>query len=234
MGFGTLFIGYFLLLNIAYWSITDVIAAVLMLIGLYNLSSVNKYFKISAVIALVFSVFAAVEFYFAIADILFGAETAPMLLSIFSAVRFATLGTLGVLILLGIREVSIEVELEDMPIKCLSRAIMTSIVYGFGFILELPILHFLPDKTLYVMSAITVLVMLIIICMNLTVIYGAYMKICMPKDNITNEKTKIKKSRFAFVNEYRKRKTEKDKEEAEYRLKKLQELSQKQGGKKRK
>ena len=49
MGFGTLFIGYFLLLNLTYYGFTDVIAASVMLLGLYKLSGVNKYFKAAAI-----------------------------------------------------------------------------------------------------------------------------------------------------------------------------------------
>ena len=45
MGFGTLFFGYFLLLNITYYSFTDLIAALIAAMGLYKLSSVNRPFK---------------------------------------------------------------------------------------------------------------------------------------------------------------------------------------------
>ena len=45
MGFGTLFIGYFLLLNVTYYTFTDIIAALVMAMGLYKLSSVNRQFK---------------------------------------------------------------------------------------------------------------------------------------------------------------------------------------------
>jgi hypothetical protein len=41
MGFGMLFIGYFLLINITYFEYTDIIAAMLMLMAAYKLSFVN-------------------------------------------------------------------------------------------------------------------------------------------------------------------------------------------------
>ena len=235
MGFGTLFIGYFLLLNIAIYSFTDIIAGAVMLLGLYNLSCVNKYFKIGTWISLAFTLFGAVELYFGISDMFLGVATPANLLSIFSAIRFLLVGALTVIILLGIKTVSIEVELEDMPLRCSSRVIMSCAIFGLGFILELPFVSFIGDRTLYVLAALTVLTELIIVAMNLTVIYGAYMKICMPKDNLPTDNAKPKESRFGFVNQYRERKAEKAKEEAEYRLNKLKELSEKNnGGKKKK
>ena len=235
MGFGTLFIGYFLLLNIGYYSITDIIAASVMLLGLYNLSRINKYFKASFAVSAVFALFSVAEIYFGISDMFFGASTSPTLISTFSAIRFLTVGLISVLILLGIRTVSIEVELEEMPVKCLSRAIITTAIYGFGILLETPLLHFLGAKTLAYLSVIFILLELYIIIMNLTAIYGAYMHICMPEDNIPDDGLNPKVSRFGFVNKYRERKAEKAREEAEYRLKKLEELSRKKKkGRKRK
>ena len=61
MGFGTLFIGYFLILNITYYSFTDIIAALIMLLGLYKLSTVNKHFKLGTYSCIGFSCFALVE-----------------------------------------------------------------------------------------------------------------------------------------------------------------------------
>lgn len=236
MGFGTLFIGYFLLLNIGYYSITDVVSAAIMLLGLYNLSRINKYFKVATLISIAFAIFGACEMWFGIGSMFFGVAVCPTLLSVFSAIRFFTVAVLTAAILLGIREVSLEVELEEMPTKCLSRLILSSLVFGFGFLLELPISHFVGANAHNYMSAITVLCELLIIVMNLTVIYGAYMKICMPEDNLPEYEKQIKKSRFAFVNQYRERKAEKAREEALYRLKKLEERSKKKkkGGKKRK
>ena len=61
MGFGTLFIGYFLLLNLTYYGFTDVIAASVMLLGLYKLSPVNKYFRAAALSSGVFLAFSLGE-----------------------------------------------------------------------------------------------------------------------------------------------------------------------------
>ena len=51
MGFGTLFFGYFLILNVTYYGFTDAIAAAVMLLGFYKLSTVNSYFKYAAYVS---------------------------------------------------------------------------------------------------------------------------------------------------------------------------------------
>ena len=62
MGFGTLFIGYFFLINISYFTYTDIIAGMIMLLGLYKLSSVNKPFFYGAICAGIFALFSLFEF----------------------------------------------------------------------------------------------------------------------------------------------------------------------------
>ena len=62
MGFGILFIGYFLILNLTYYGLTDVIAAAVMLLGLYNLSGYNKYFKWAFIATSVFLALSLGEF----------------------------------------------------------------------------------------------------------------------------------------------------------------------------
>ena len=56
MGFGTLFFGYFLLLNIAYNTFTDLIAALIMAMGLNKLSTVNHPFKNGFIASVIFAV----------------------------------------------------------------------------------------------------------------------------------------------------------------------------------
>ena len=42
MGFGTLFIGYFLVLNLVNYGATDLIAGIIMMMEFYKLRTVNK------------------------------------------------------------------------------------------------------------------------------------------------------------------------------------------------
>ena len=55
--------------------------------------------------------------------------------------------------------------------------------------------------------------------------------ICMPEDIDGKRK---KPSRFAFVNEYRERQEEKEREMAEYRLEQMKKRAKKKGSKKKK
>ena len=80
------------------------------------------------------------------------------------------------------------------------------------------------------MSLITILATIALIIVNLSVIYTAYMRICMPGDeNIDKDKP----SKFAFVNEYRARKAERERETAEKRAKLMKERAEKKKGKKK-
>ena len=71
---------------------------------------------------------------------------------------------------------------------------------------------FLPVLVSAFLYLAVIIGMIILIIMNLTVIYGCYMSICMPEDL---EPKPDKPSRFAFVNEYRRRQEERRAEEAE-------------------
>ena len=68
MGFGILFIGYFLFLNIAAPAYTDAIGAVLMLWGLWKLSRLNKPFRYGMIAAAALTVFGLFELGYEIYD----------------------------------------------------------------------------------------------------------------------------------------------------------------------
>lgn len=227
MGFGTLFIGYFLLLNLTYYGFTDVIAASVMLLGLYKLSPVNKFFKAAAVCSGVFLVFSLGEFGIATYEIFFRQLNTPLFISVMSILRCLVISTLTVLMLKGIESVAREVELENLPVKASRLAVVTIVIYSLWILLEAPI-SFIDDYVLAVLSLLTILATIALMIINLTVVYSCYMKICMPgNEDISKEKP----SHFAFVNEYRRRKAERDaeiaKERAERMKKKLAEKKDK-------
>lgn len=229
MGFGTLFIGYFLLLNLTYYGFTDVIAASVMLLGLYKLSKINKFFYASAVTAAIFLVFALGEFGIATYEIFMRPIGSAIIVSIISVIRCMSVGTLSVLILKGIETVAKEVDLENMPTKASRLTIITAITYAAWIVLEAP-LSFVNDYILGVLSLITILATIALIILNLSVIYTCYMRICMPgNENIDADKP----SRFAFVNEYRAKKAEREKETQEKRAKLLRERAEKKRGSKK-
>ena len=75
------------------------------------------------------------------------------------------------------------------------------------------------------MSAITLIGVFAVVCINLVTIYSAYMRICMP-DDVDNDAVD-KPSRFGFVNKYREHTAEKQREYAEYKLEKLKKKNSK-------
>ncbi len=228
MGFGTLFLGYFLLLDLPYYSFTDIIAASVMLLGLYKLSAVNRNFKISALACAVFLLFSAAEFGIRGYELLFTQLLTPLAISIITIVRTIIVCTLTVTMLLGIRDISKEVELDDIPKKSKRLAVSAVIVYSMWIISELP-LTFINDYIWAIIAFITVMSTLAIIILNLTLVYTCYMKICMPGQESLQA---VKSSRFKFVNEYRKRKAERDEELKKEQLELLKRKNERKGRKK--
>lgn len=229
MGFGTLFIGYFLLLNLTYYGFTDVIAASVMLLGLYKLSPVNKYFKAAAISTGVFLLFSLGELGVSVYEMFISAINSLALVSVMCIVRCVIVGALTVMMLKGIEDVSREVDIENLPRKASRLVIATIVTYALWIILEAP-LSFIDDYVLAVLSLLTILATLCLIIVNLTVIYTCYMKICMPGDEGAKED---KPSRFAFVNEYRARKAERDEELAKERAERMKKSCDGKKGKKK-
>ncbi len=228
MGFGTLFIGYFLLLNITYYSMTDVIAAAVMLLGLYKLSGLNKPFKLATYICAGFLAFSVAQFAIEFIGMFITPLTSGILLSACVILRFALVGVLTYVSMMGIREVAAEVELERLPSKCRVRGIAAAVIYAMWIILELPI-GFISDLALAIAAVITMISTLVISVLVLTSIYSAYMRICMPGDEVPKDKP----SKFKFVNEYRAKKAERAEKEAQERLESYKNKINKKKGKKK-
>lgn len=228
MGFGTLFIGYFLLLNLTYYGFSDIIAAAVMLLGLYKLSGINRYFKYACISAFAFLIFSLGEFGVATYEIFVHRIDSPVLVSVMSIARCLVIGVLTVLMLKGMEAVANAVEVENLSKKASKLTKISIAVYSLWIILEAP-LSFINDYVLAVLSLITIISTIALLIANLTVIYGCYMRICMPGD----EELTDKPSRFAFVNEYRQRKAERDAEDMKKRMNALKEKNEKRKGKKK-
>ena len=227
MGFGTLFIGYFLLLNLTYYTLTDVIAAAVMLLGLYKLSPVNKYFRFCAISCAVFLAFSLGEFGIGIYEMFMKPISSPALISAMSIIRSVIICALTLFMLKGVELVAKEVEVENLPKKALRAFVATAIIYAMWIILEVPVID---SYALAVISVMTILATIVLLIINLSVIYSCYMRICMPSDLAPS---KQKPSRFGFVNEYRARKEEREKEAAKQRARLLNETKERQKGKKK-
>ena len=208
MGFGTLFFGYFLLLDIAYYLITDVIAAAIMAYALSKLSTVNRGFKAALIASLVFLVFSAAEFAYGAYEMLFTPPNNPALISYSAALRNVIISILTFTALEGMRDVSAEVGLELLSKKCKIAAYATLPVYLIAIIAETPAL--LSFTTTYVAAIIgvsSILITLILIIVNLTIIHSCYCGICMPEENEQQSSSK-KKKKESFLDSYKRQRDE--------------------------
>ena len=232
MGFGILFIGYFLLLNFAYFSFTDAISGVLMLYALYKLSTVNKEFKISAMIGAGFTLFGIFELFYSLLGSFMLLPESTVVKSILALIRVLLIASLTVYMLLGMQSVSREVRLFDLSAICGRLYVLTFPVYGLKLALEaLGFLSLNETKALIILSVFSIVFTLTLTVLILIRIYGCYMRICMPKDKNIDEK---KKKDDGFFGAFRRHQEEKEKEYAEYRLEKFKKKMEKKKGKNKK
>lgn len=225
MGFGTLFFGYFLLLNITYFSFTDLIASLVMAMGFYKLYNVNTYFK--GALYTVFGLSAVglaelvVEFY-----AMFSPSFNPEAVFAYTTIpRSVIIAVFTLFMLMGIESVADEVRLPSLAKRARLSMPFALIVYGISALLEIPYLEkIFPVGVLAALSVVTLISVLILTVINLTTIYSSYMKICMP-DEVDNDVDKP--SRFGFVNKYREHTEKKQREYAEYKLEKLKKKNSK-------
>lgn len=223
MGFGTLFIGYFLLLNIAYYSFTDVIAALIMSMGLYKLSPVGKPFKYAFYSSIAFSALGFFEFILEIIRMFSPTSSFDELFSFISIPRYTLIALTSVMMLTGIRDVAKEVKLTSLYKRASFMIAPTGALYVLLALLEVPLSFIENAKPLAVMSVLLLLFGFIAVIINLTLIYKAYMKICMPDE----KDMPLKPSKFDFVNKFRERSEEKNREYAEYKIEKLKKKAEK-------
>ena len=71
----------------------------------------------------------------------------------------------------------------------------------------------------------SIIATLALIGVNLSVVFSAYYRICMPEDQ--GVEFKEKKSKFGFVNAFRAHEEEKQREYAEYKLDKMKKQAEK-------
>ncbi|MBR7116256.1 MAG: hypothetical protein IKC87_00920 [Clostridia bacterium] len=220
MGFGTLFFGYFLLLDVLYYHFTDIIAALVMLYALYRISSVSGYFKAPTFASIGFAVFALGELVLGVLD-LFEIGDLGAVITYVSMARYVILAVFTAFLLRAIYGIATELDVEGLPMKCKTMTVSSMLVYLLLLLLSTPMLTnlLLPavNAVLYLVALIGNIVILI---SNLTIIYTCYMRICMPEDLKEKEE---KPSRFEFINEFRRRRKEREAERAEKEKRRLEE-----------
>ena len=225
MGFGTLFFGYFLILNVTYYGFTDAIAAAVMLLGFYKLSTVNSYFKYAAYVSGGFTLFGLAELCVNVVLLFSPTNALSSTTQILAMSRSLIVCLLTMLMLAGIKSISAEVELEKVPERAKYMMVLTPIIYGICILLEAEwIINSLPPIAAPILALIAIFGALTIALLNLILIHTCYARICMPEDE---DNSRPKPSRFAFVNEYRRRKEEKEAAEEAERRRRLAEKNKK-------
>jgi hypothetical protein len=210
MGFGLLLAGYFLLLDVAYFLITDIIAAALIALALSKLSYLNRGFKAALITSFVFLAFSVVEFGFGAYEMLSSPIKDATLISGIAILKNVILCTLSLTMFEGMREVSDEVGLASHAKKCRTAAYLALPIYTLAIVAETPSLF--DWTTPYVATIIGVTSMLATLAyliFTLTAIFGCYAKICMPEEKNMSSVTKNKEKKSeSFADAYRRQREE--------------------------
>ena len=214
MGFGTLFIGYFFLINISYFSYTDIVGAMIMLMGLYMLSAFDKNFKYAMIGDSVFSLFALFEIIISVIETLSESIDPERFMPYISAVRYALVFIITLFILRGISNIAKEVEATDLELSAKASIPLTA-VFMIASALEMPFVSVIFGKIVPFIYFAVLLAVAVFIISNLITIYKAYMQICMPCDL---ERKKKKGSNF--LDKFYDSIEEKSKAYTEYKLNK--------------
>lgn len=215
MGFGTLFIGYFFLINPTYFQYTDIIGAVIMLLALYRLSTVNKDFFYGMIVSAVFSLFSLGELALILVDMFLPSGKNETVISYLSSARYIIIFVLTVFILRGIADVSKEVGAGELN-KQVKTSLPLSLIFVVAAFFEIPLLRLISGVGLIIISwgaFITLLAIVVYVINMLVTIYRAYMQICMPEDELP----KPKKSKGGFMDKYWAHIEEKNRKYAEYK-----------------
>ncbi len=218
MGFGILFFGYFLFLNLTRPGYTDLLGALICLLAFYKLTPINKYFRMSIVPSAIFAVFGLFELVCEFAQ-LFGLGIRDFTIYIASP-RYILLAVLSVTMLLGIDDVAREVRVASTIRHAKISRILSLILFPICAIIDFPLtMQIISNKYLLaIFSAVAIISLFVCMILNVVTIYSAYMHICMPEDR--NNDAPTKPSRFGFVNKFRAHEEEKAREYAEYKRKK--------------
>lgn len=228
MGFGTLFIGYFLLLNIFNYAYTDLIAALIMTLGAYKLSSVSRDFKKGFYATIPLAALGVYELINEFVSMFSPTPENPIVTGLIGILRCVILGTISYLFFTGIKNLAHEVELPRLRDKAKTSVVMLTASYLIALILEIPTLDkILSPKALAVIMLLSLVFTFAVTAYALTAIYSAYMRICMPEDLVRTEKA----SKFSTVNKFRENEKKRGEEYASYKVDKYQKKHKKKGHK---
>ena len=200
--------------------LTDVIAALLMLLAFFKLAYLNRGFSLGFIFCSIFSAFGAFEFISEAMRMFNIVSIGASCISDVGMIRYLLICLTTVFMLIGARDIAREVDLNALAVRCHKGIILTFIIYALNIIWQTSsLLGFAPSVKFMALSGyIIILATLILVIMNLISVYGCYMHICMPGEDKSGAS---KKSRFSFVNAFRAHEDEKRREYTEYKLDKL-------------
>ncbi len=228
MGFGLLFLGVVLLLPTCFgYFYTVPVSAVVLVLALRKLAKVNTPFGYAMWLAILFGAGSVVE---VVCRLLHW----DVVTSVLDGVLYGCLLVFWVLVFTGLEWVSTETGLSALRTKAYRQKVFCVI-----YLLPLLPLNFLvgsqlPEAMIRLMSSLSLALMvvgMVVMVLNMTTIYEAYMRICMPEDLEMEEKP----SRFAFINKMREARKARDEERAAREIQAYQEaMRRKQQRKKKK
>ena len=200
--------------------LTDVIAALMMLLAFYKLAYLNKAFSYGFIFSSIFAFFSVIEFASEAMRMFSLVSLGSTFISVIGMARYLIIAITTVSMLLGMRDIAKEVQLNALSVRCHKGVILTFIIYALNIIWQTSaLIDLVPSvKFMAISGYLIILATLILVILNLVSIYGCYMHICMPSRERARE---TKTSRFAFVNSFKRHEDEKRKEYADYKLEKL-------------
>ena len=161
MGFGTLFIGVFLLFNLKAPGYTDLLSGVVMLMAFYKLRSINRYFKVAIIPTAVFCAVGLAEFVHEIAYIFGGGI--DRLEDYVAPIRLLVIGAILVILLYGVGNVSKEVDLKKTKIGSLVFANLAYPISALSIITGIQYLIFGDHPAVDILRFLSVLSLLILL-----------------------------------------------------------------------
>ena len=228
MGFGTLLTGYFFLINISYFAYTDIVGAMLMLLGLYKLSGINRGFRTGMIFSAIFAVFSLGELLITVVELFAPTLFGGAFTSCVTIPRYLLIFALTASILFGIRDVAEEVDAKELSKRAARTLPFCAVILLLG-IFDIPTVGELIGVASAYIYFVLIISYVILTLVNLLTLHKAYSQICMPEE--LNGDPTPPKSKFEFVNKFREHEAKRVLEYAEYRYDKNQ---KKQNKKKKK
>lgn len=215
MGFGWLFLGYFVAFLMSFHKFgffTEIIGYYLIFLGLEKLSLYKNKIKNSVFPLIVMTIGSGVEAFFSLRESISGAVAPAAVMTAVTAL--CVIGNLffHIFLLASISSLGQDTELPDVCRKAktaLFFAIDSVAVQMLSLIISL-LTPSVPGLSVLAapLTVITVLLYLVVPILVLILVWRCYASICAPGD----ETMPVKPSRFAFVNKWRERSEEKNKE----------------------